>query len=220
MLSIVTRVLASVCGLCVVVPAEATLIGRLPVTPGGTDFQAAYDDVLDITWTTDAGLSGQGTWGQQVAWAAGFSLGGFDDWRLASMSVSSGVPTGTTTSVVNCNGASEAVCRDNELGYMFYHNLGGNLFDDLTGNETVDGVALTNIQSFYWSGTEFNSSNAWVFVFFNGLQRDDNNAGGSGYGWAVRSGDVAASVPEPGTVVLMGAGLAGLLGFGRSKRRR
>jgi len=38
------------------------------------------------------------------------------------------------------------------------------------------------------------------------------------YALAVRSGDVAASVPEPGTVVMMTMGL-GLLGFARRKRR-
>ncbi|HBV21138.1 MAG TPA: hypothetical protein DEF07_05400 [Nitrosomonas sp.] len=41
------------------------------------------------------------------------------------------------------------------------------------------------------------------------------------YAWAVHSGDVgAASVPEPGTIALMGLGLSGLLGLGRHQRRR
>ncbi|MFT5449754.1 MAG: hypothetical protein ACI9DC_004951 [Gammaproteobacteria bacterium] len=38
-------------------PAQATLIGRLALTLGGTDYQAAYDDVLDITWTTNANIN-------------------------------------------------------------------------------------------------------------------------------------------------------------------
>ncbi len=36
------------------------------------------------------------------------------------------------------------------------------------------------------------------------------------YVWAVRDGDVAA-VPLPGAVWLFGAGLAGLLGYGRRR---
>jgi hypothetical protein len=34
--------------------ANAALIGRLPITLGGTDYQAYYDDIHDLTWLTDA----------------------------------------------------------------------------------------------------------------------------------------------------------------------
>ena len=45
------------------------MVGRLPTIPDGTDFQAAYDTVLDITWLTDADFSGNGNWDTHVAWA-------------------------------------------------------------------------------------------------------------------------------------------------------
>ncbi|MEN8132115.1 MAG: PEP-CTERM sorting domain-containing protein [Pseudomonadota bacterium] len=208
MRSLLNRVLATVFCLSMVVPAEAALMSRL----GGA---AAYDDVLDITWVTDASLSGTGTWDEQVAWAASLVHLGFDDWRLASMSVAAGVPTGATGSVVNCFGATELACRDNELGYMYYHNMDG--MGNNTGNLSVDGVDLTNIQSHYWSGTEINSIGAWLFLFNSGNQRLGSKNRNDLYGWAVRSGDVAA-VPEPGTVVLMALGLVGL-GVGRRMRR-
>ncbi|MGB0909887.1 MAG: hypothetical protein ACPGYT_05950 [Nitrospirales bacterium] len=46
-----------------------------------------YDDVLDITWTQNAGLSGVNTWDNQVDWAANLSILDtvrnvtYDDWR-------------------------------------------------------------------------------------------------------------------------------------------
>jgi len=41
--------------LCVAtVTAQAALIGRSPLTPGGTDYPAYCDTVLDITWLADA----------------------------------------------------------------------------------------------------------------------------------------------------------------------
>jgi hypothetical protein len=43
---------------------------------------------------------------------------------------------------------------------MFYYNLGGSIGDDKTGNQTVGGVTLYNIQSFYWSGTEYSLGGA------------------------------------------------------------
>ena len=82
--------------------ANAALHGRLPLTPGGTDYQAAYDDVLKITWLTNAALSGPGTWDSQVAWAADLASTnylGFDGWRLASMSVAAGLPTGSRMTI-------------------------------------------------------------------------------------------------------------------------
>jgi hypothetical protein len=81
--------------------------------------------VLDITWTQDANLIMQtDDWDGAVAWADQRIFGGFDDWRLASMSVAAGLPTGRTASVVDCSTATEEDCRDNELGHMFYQNLG------------------------------------------------------------------------------------------------
>jgi hypothetical protein len=195
---------------CIVsLSSHATLLSRL----GG---QAAYDDALGITWVTNASLSGLKTWDNQVAWADGLDFLGFNDWRLASMSVAAGLPTGSTTSVVDCSSATELACRDNELGYMFYQNMGGSLFDDNTENQTVDGVLLSNVQTRYWSGNEFNSDDIWVFRFTAGDQFRANE-GNSVYGWAVRSGDVGA-VPVPAAVWLFGSGLIGLLGLARRKR--
>ncbi len=111
MLSIITRVFAILFCLSVVAPAHATLFSRL----GGA---AAYDDIADITWVTTGDLSGGGTWDVQVDWAAGFSLGGFDDWRLATI---------------------------DELGHMYHNNMGGS--GDNTGNQTLDGADFTNIKS-------------------------------------------------------------------------
>jgi hypothetical protein len=195
----------------ITVSANATLVSRL----GG---EAAYDTVLGITWLTDADLSGQGNWDNQLLWIDSLNTAnhlGFDDWRLASMSVAAGVPTGTATSVVDCSSATEVACRDNELGYMFYHNMGGSLGDSKTGNQTVDGVLLTEVRSDYWPGTEFDSNNAWDFRF-NGAQFNTGKFNFN-YGWAVRSNDVS-EVPVPAAVWLFGSGLIGLVGLARRKK--
>ena len=141
----------------------------------------------------------------------------WDDWRLASMSVASGVPTGSVASVVDCSTATELACRDNELGYMFYQNLGGTLGDNLTGNQSP----FTNIADFYWSGTEFApfTGLAWIFIFNDGSQGfDGKNV--SHFAWAVHSGDVSApaAIPEPSTMLLMGSGLVGLMAWRRLRR--
>jgi len=64
---------------------------------------------------------------------------------------------------------------------------GFSLRHDDTGRATrfpgcpSDGVAMSlplsgqvNVQSNYWSGTEFNSSNAWNFNYNNGNQNNNN----------------------------------------------
>ena len=52
------------------------LEGRLPATTGGDDYQAYYDPNLDITWVANANINGRDNWGNQMAWAAGLTLGG------------------------------------------------------------------------------------------------------------------------------------------------
>ncbi|MCP3908798.1 MAG: PEP-CTERM sorting domain-containing protein [Oceanicoccus sp.] len=61
-----------------------------------------------------------------------------------------------------------------------------------------------------------NSDLAWAFNKSYGLQ-NGNNKQNHFRAWAVRSGDVGSdTVPEPGTLLLIGLGLAGLAG----RRRR
>lgn len=202
-------VAALISGMLLATSAQAALDSRL----GGA---AAYDDVLDITWLTNANALGSGTWQDQVDAAAALDTLGFDDWRLASISVSAGLPTGTTTSVVSCDGSNEVACRDNELAYMYVHNMDGS--GNNTGTQVVDGISLTDVQSFYWSGTEVVSSDAWGFAFdvggrFSNFKLIDNYSG-----WAVRSGDVDV-VPLPAAVWLFGSSLLALIGIGRHRRR-
>ncbi|MEQ1800641.1 MAG: PEP-CTERM sorting domain-containing protein [Gammaproteobacteria bacterium] len=44
-------------------PAQAALLGRAPLTSGGTDYQAYYDNALNITWTADANLAATESFG-------------------------------------------------------------------------------------------------------------------------------------------------------------
>jgi len=109
---------------------------------------------------------------------------------------------------------------------MWYDILGNKAFHDTSGSFPQSGWGLTNtgpftnLQShFYWSGTEYAPDTvvkAWGFSTSNGRQ-DVRIKGNALYAWAVRSGDVAA-VPEPGVLMLLAAGLAGIAGA--TKRRR
>ena len=173
-----------------------------------------YDELI----YTDGGM----TWGGALHWIdamnadGGTGYLGFNDWRLASMSVTAGLPTGRNASVIDCSSATELACRDNELGYMFFHNLGGSNGDDLTGNQTVGDVTLTDIQSYYMSGTEANNRQyAWMFGFNFGFQTGEHTKNAGFHGWAVRNGDV---VPIPPALWLFGSGLLGLIGIARRKK--
>ncbi len=211
--------------------ANATLISRL----GGL---AYYDDVLNITWAADADINGADTWANQKAWAAGLTLGGVSGWRLPTLSPIDGstifntaFSNNATTDRGYATGAGWVDGSGNpvsEIGYMYYVNLGNLGFctpNNASGCTVQAGWGLsnsgpfTNVRSgFYWSGLEFapSPSNAWGFGFGSGRQAVDGN---DSFAWAVRSGDIAASVPEPGTIILLGLGLVGM-GFSKGRKRR
>ena len=187
--------------------ASATLLDRGP--------DLVYDDMLNITWTRQAGDGVTRNWADSAAWANNLVFAGFDDWRLPWESVLAGA--GPTTSPVDCTTVTELACRDNEMGYMFYHDLGGTFGQNKTGTQTaLGGQVLTGIHDSNWSGTEeFNSLRAWIFGFGFGDEDFNVKTDGLFFAWAVRPGDVAAA-PEPSSMLLIGAGM---LGLGWSRRR-
>jgi hypothetical protein len=78
---------------------------------------------------------------------------------------------------------------------MYYYNLGGIGMpgNDLTGNHTIGGVQLLNIQPGYWTGTEVNVNDAYDFTFDDGGQTITTKEGVIRQPWAVRDGDVGPS---------------------------
>ena len=186
-------------------PTQAALIGVLPATSGGTDWQAYYDDVADLSWTADANINGTMNWVDANVWAAALDIDGTpgaDGWRLPSSLNSDGSGP--------CAGSS---CTDSEMGNLYY-----NVLVNASGSLTNTGP-FSNVQSFhYWSSTEYapDTSIAWDFFFGNGNQVSlpkPNNLNA----WAVQSGKVGA-VPVPGAVWLFGSGLLGLIGIARRKK--
>ncbi len=203
--------LAAVC-VCVpalfATPSNATLIGRLPVTPSGTDYQAFYDDELDISWMWDASVLGFGGWQAATDWAAGLTIGGVSGWRLPNMDV------GSNSVVVDCKSVSvsQAACLDNELGYHYSYN------GIRPGGPNALPFAQVSVTA-YWSSTVGSSGD-----FVRTLSFDSGNLGaegkttGNAVAWAVHDGDVA--VPEPSTGLLMGLGLVVGSAMDSLRRRR
>jgi hypothetical protein len=210
--------------------AQATLIDR------GNGM--IYDSDQNLTWLQDANYAatsnfdsdGRMNWNSATGWAAGLSIGGYTDWRLASVTDSGN--DGCNFSYTGTDCGYNVDTSGSELAHMWYETLGNKARYDTSGNgpqlnwgltsTSADGVDILNLQSlYYWSGTEYapNTNNAWGFNTNNGRQRNTSKGPAEFYAWAVRSGDVAA-VPEPSTLILFGFGLAGLGAVRRGRRQR
>lgn len=165
-------------------PAHADLIGVLPATPGGTDWQAYYDDQLDITWMANANVNvTNNIWDNQVAWVAGLDINGVTGWRLPNMDINSdGV-------IVSCT-LDQAACKDNEYGHLFFYGAGTTFGSGITSGSPGP---FSNVQfASYWSGTEYapNPTSAWYFGFYGGGIQSFADKNGNAFAWAVHTGDV------------------------------
>ena len=223
--------------------AGATLVTIGTAGYGGNSYKLIWEannNGHSLVWLdyTNAG----DIWGNQQAWAnglngvlsynlnPGYSVNwGGNSWRLPATvdgPIGNWGYNGTTTSGYNITSS--------EMGHLFYTELGNKGFYDTAGNSPQAGWGLTSVGDFshltaswYWSGTEYAdypSYYAWDFGMDDGGQFIDGKYDIGMDGLAVRSGQVtysggATPTPEPATILLLGTGLAGLIG-GRMKRRR
>lgn len=177
---------------------------ELQLRAGGT---MVYDTATNLTWLVDASLGGLRTQAGALQWAADLNFGGFDDWRLPSVTP----VNGTTLQLDYSEDGSTDVGINNagintELGHLFYASL-ANTAAGLTNPGSFIGLVdpANAVGPVFWTGTA--SDPGWALAFFMGMGAQDQLATDTlAQAWAVRVGDVGV-VPEPGSVVLMLAGL-------------
>ncbi|HSW03595.1 PEP-CTERM sorting domain-containing protein [Aquabacterium sp.] len=175
---------------------------------------------------SDINANGLMTWWGAMAWAQDLQYGGFSDWRLPT----SLQPDTTCSGQGRTAGISFGYgCTGNELGHLFYDELGGgaNVYIQQQHNANLD--LFTQVKPDYWTGTPWTAAQsggfanaAWNFSMHGeqiGISADAgfNTGAAISYAWAVRDGDIAATVPEPTTYALV---LAGLIALAVARRQR
>jgi hypothetical protein len=185
-----------------------------------------YDSDLNITWLADANYAltsgydsdGRMNWFAAKTWADNLVYGGFDDWRLP-------YEGGMNCSTRNNPDPNAARCASSEMGHLFYSELGGIYGSSVTTSGDPDLALFSNIQSTnYWAygGGSYEPGCRACAFYYNlgyGYQGSASANYGSGFAWAVRSGDVPTSVPEPSTLLLVGSGLAAMTLYGKRRSR-
>jgi len=203
------------------VPAGATLITIGTATYLGSDYNLIYDDNPSgsIVWLDYTNPSAG--WSSQVAWASSLNTAGVLTYNLLpgyGITWDGGWQLPTTVDN-NLSFNSPPAAASSQMAYLYYTQLGNTY-----GVSPTNTGPFTQLQNYrYWSGTEYTAyeGEAWCFDFATGGQIATSEDFYYRPALAVRSAQLeieAEPVPEPSTMLLLGAGLAGLVGM-RYRRR-
>lgn len=230
------QALALAASLCAAAPASAALV----VQGNGT----VYDSDRNIYWLQNANLAATNTFGVSgiqtystfagmmyfataQSWIAAMNAAnylGFNDWRLPTTLQ----PDATCSSQAPNPSVSYGYgCAGSELGHLFYTEFAAVAEKNVSSGNAAEIAKFSNIQNFsYWTSTGDVSTpgSNWVFDFSIGAQTSAGQTDYDMFVWPVRNGGTTSPdplpVPEPGTVLMLGAGLLGVLAASRRGRER
>ncbi len=196
-----------------------------------------YDSDQNLTWLQDANYAktsgydadGKMNWNDSVQWVATLSYGGYSDWRLPAV-IDKHTP-GCDFAYNNGECGYNINTSISEMAYLWYDILGNIPYRDIDNNPDQPGWGLVNtgandvtFSNFgptndifnFWSGTGTTYYIDGAFVFDMGYGYQFESFKNQEYfGWAVRDGDVTSAMPEPGSLALLAASMAGVFGFRR-----
>ncbi len=229
------------------IPANAALLGRAPATPGGTDYRAYYDTVLDITWMADADLAatetfgvpgispaGAMSWDTAHQWLGAMNanhyLGG-NQWRLPKLSPVNQTALNTNYSDqgdtdvglnISAPGTLYAGSTAHEMAHLYFNTLGNPKYPAIFQNSgPFQHVGPGQGNLFKWYRTEYpipGAPNLFAFAMeWADSHTMNRNKTDTLGAWAVHPGDIAA-VPLPATVWLMGSAITGMMAGARKPK--
>jgi hypothetical protein len=191
-----------------------------------------YDSDQNVTWLSnpnlaaasiyddgDSPVDGRMTLASALAWVDALDFGGYSDWRLPTAPMRDATCSLDNTAVNYGYG-----CLGNELGHLFYVEFGAAAGQAVSSSGSAYLSLFSAIDdapgaSGYWIDSPWCCSNHPGFRFAGGeliYTVPQNQL----YAWALRDGDVLATVPEPGTAALSVLALGVLLSSTWSRQSR
>jgi hypothetical protein len=200
-----------------------------------SDGLMVYDSVADLTWLRDGNYAatqwvnsggalgdqdGLMDWGTAMAWADGLAVGGGTGWHLPTITLTTSTGYGPRPSENGQTSPTDA----NEFGWLWEQQREGDSAWSADEAEPFVNVPYFDsyLSMYYWTSIAADPDpvtgelNAWNFLIDCACWGTASQSSEL-YAWAVHDGNVTG-VPEPATLVLMAAGLAGVGFSGRIKK--